>query len=349
MDPTLARLAAAAMGAPQDPAAAAQQPQGQPQMQPQGQPAAAPQPQRAPTPETAEGQAQTAGAPQTEGDKSSAAAVIYEIDMPGGAKRKFTPTQIAGMADRYSSLNHEHSQLKPVVELAKEMLRRNPGMTAQDLTETILSLAQAQQKNPTMGNGANTQQAAQLGLPDDDSLTKWEQENAASLPPGYREFMGQQRTMQSMLGQQTSLLNRLLAQAGGVAEGSAQAMQQAQSQVVNARQQAIGANLDRAQMELQIPSQMANPFMVWAAERGYTMEDFIDADMTRRVMRDFRNDLMAGEVDRLQSIHQKRQAFTGTVGQQPTGGNAAPADASKADFDSFASRQMAKRGIGSGA
>lgn len=343
MDPTLARLAAAAMGAPQDPA----QQQGQPAAASQQQ---APQPQQrqAPTPETAEGQAQTDGAPQTEGDKASAPAVVYEIDMPGGAKRKFTPSQIAGMADRYSSLNHEHSQLKPVVELAKEMLRRNPGMTAQDLTETILSLAQAQQKNPTMGNGANAQQAAQLGLPDDDSLTKWEQENAASLPPGYREFMGQQRTMQSMLGQQTSLLNRLLAQAGGVAEGSAQAMQQAQSQVVNARQQAIGANLDRAQMELQIPSQMANPFMVWAAERGYTMEDFIDPDMTRRVMRDFRNDLMAGEVDRLQSIHQKRQAFTGTIGQQPTGG-ATQADAAKTDFDSFASRQMAKRGIGSGA
>lgn len=339
MDPTLARLAAAAMGAaPQDPAA-----------QP---PAAPPQPQHqapTPAPETAEGQAQTDGAPQTEGDKSAAPAVIYEIDMPGGTKRKFTPSQIAGMADRYSSLNHEHAQLKPVVELAKEMLRRNPGMTAQDLTETILSLAQAQQKNPTMGNGASAQQAAALGLPDDDALSKWEQENAASLPPGYREFMAQQRTIQSTLGQQTSLLNRLLAQAGGVAEGSAQAMQAAQSQVISARQQAIGANLDRAQMELQIPSQMANPFMIWAAERGYTMEDFIDPDLTRKVMRDFRNDLMAGEVNRLQSIHQKRQAFTGTVGQQPAGGASGAADPSKSDFDAFASRQMAKRGIGSGA
>lgn len=345
IDPNLIARLAQQGGLP--PEAAGQVPvQGQAPMPAPAPTPQAPMPPAKPGKDTAEAQAQADGAPRTAADQQSADPVIYEVDMGDGNKRKFTPTQIAGMSSRYADMNHRHANLKPVIDLAEEMLRRNPNITAQDLTETILSLGKAQQHNPTMGHGSDQQMKQSMGMPDDDALTKWESENAATLPPGYREFMAQSRTLGSQVGQQTALLQRLLAQSAGVADGARQAMQGAQSQVIDARKQAIGSNLDRAQMELQIPDNQANNFMVWSAERGYTLEDFIDLGLTRKVMQDFRNGVLSGETERLQSIHQKRQAFTGTVGQQPSAGGSPQQSSADKDFGDFSGRMLAKRGMG---
>lgn len=361
MDPNdIARIAAAAMAAPpqqaqqQAPAATPEQAlraaQGQQPPQPQ-QPAGPPR-------ETTEAQAQTKAAPQTEASQMRAEPVIFELPGKDGKPgRKLTSSQVEGVLDRYSALNYEHAQLKPVIELAKQLLGQNPGMTPADLADAVVSMAQAQQHNPVMGRGAREQVATQQGLPpgsqgqnnrpagimlDDEALKRWETENAAQLPPGYRDMMGMLSQLAPAIQQQGSLLQRLLAQSAGVADAARETTQNAQQQAMMAMRQSIGNNLDRAQQALGLPTERANDFMVYAGERGYTLEDFSDPQLTYKVMRDFRNDLMSGEVERLRGIQTKRQSYTGTVGGAP-GQGGAQGQTQPSEFDSFVNRQLAKR------
>lgn len=360
MDPNdIARIAAAAMASPppggNQPKQAAQQAAPQPAQQ------AAPQPpqQTAPQRETQEGQAQTQGAPQTEASKMREAPVVFELPGKDGKPgRKVTASQVEGVLDRYSALNYQHAQMKPIIELAERLMSSNPGMTSADLADAVVSMAQAQQHNPTMGRGAREQVAQQQGLPpgtqsaqgrqpmgfDDEALKRWETENAAQLPPGYRDMMAQMQGLMPMIQQQGSVLQQLLAQSAGVADAARQTTQSAQQQAGQAIRQTIGNNLDRAQQALGLPSEVAQDFMTWSGERGYTLEDFSDGQLTYKVMRDFRNDLMSGEVERLRGVQTKRQSYTGTIGGTP-GQGGAQGSGQPSDFDAFANRQIAKRSV----
>lgn len=350
MDPNdIARIAAAAMAAPPQQNAQAAPPAqpGQPAQPPAAQP-----PQR----ETAEGQAQAKAAPQTEATQMREAPVIFELPgKEGKPGRKLTATQVEGVLDRYSSLNYKHAQLKPIIDLAEQLMARNPNMTPADLADAVVSMAQAQQHSPVMGKGAREQVAQQQGLPpgtqrsnaialDDEALKRWETENAAQLPPGYREMMTQMQQLMPAIQQQGGLLQQLLAQSAGVADAARQTTQNAQEQAMMAMRRTIGNNLDRAQQALGLPTEAAQDFMTWSGERGYTLEDFSDGQLTYKVMRDFRNDLMSGEVDRLRGIQSKRQAYTGTVGGTPGAGGAQGAP-QPTEFEAFANRQIAKRSV----
>ena len=129
-----------------------------------------------------EDKAQTKGSPDTEGDKITAEAIIYEVDMGDGNNRKLTPQQISSTFNRYAALNHEHAKTKPIMDVIRNYMKNNPNVSAKQVAENLQNLAKADQKNVTMGNTDGKKSQS----PDDmqASLKKWEEDNAAQLPPG---------------------------------------------------------------------------------------------------------------------------------------------------------------------
>ena len=321
-------------------------------------PAPAPQqaaPQKAPTKDSAQDKAAEKGSPKTEGDKMSADAILYEVDFGEGQTRQLTPQQIKSTFERYSSMNFKNAQYKPVMDLVEQIMRENPGMNPNSLAQQMQNVYKAQQANPTMGNTQGDKQgdydkdkAAKSG--DLESmLKKWEEDNAASLPPGYKDMLvgGNQSmaAMQQQLAQTQAMLRQVMAQTQGVADAAKQGVQQGQNQQIQATRQQIANNIDRVQQALKLPDDKANDFMVFAAERGFTLEDFVDPQLTVKVMQDFKNNMDSPEMERMRSIAQRRQAFTGSLGSAP-GANSPMADAAgESTFDKFSQMAMAKRGM----
>jgi len=327
-----------------------------PQQAEQSPQAAAPQ-QEAPKKESAQEAAAEKGSPQTEGDKIGADAVIYEVQFGENDTRKLTPQQIKSTFDRYSAMNYKNAQYKPIIDLIEQHMRQS-GESPKQMAERMQAIQKAQQSNPQMGNtqgdrsGPPYEKGAEAGNDLDATLKKWEEENAASLPPGYRDMMvGSQTQMQQMqqqLAQTQAMLRQVLGNAQGMTDAARAGMQQGQVKQANAVRQQIANNIDRSQQALQLPDEKAQDFMVFAAERGYTMEDFADIQLTYKVMTDFKNNMDSPEMERMRQIAQRRQAFTGSLGSTPAAG-AAPDAASPEGgnrFDQFASAAMSKRGIG---
>jgi hypothetical protein len=305
----IAAIAAKQLGAP--PAAeAAQTPQ-----TPPGAPPAGPAPNaEAQDKDTATDKAMAAGAPVDEGTNTDAEAILYEIEM-GGKKRKLTPQQISSTMERYSALNYKQAQYKPVLDLVEEAMKANPGATPADVASHIMALVTAQ-KNQPQGAAAPKQEQPQVPSDDgdDDPFTKWEKENAASLPPGYKDMMNGNKSVMAQLQQMQQMLAQVLGGAQGVADAARAGQQDARQSQVQAIQQSIANNIDRVQAHLQLPDDAAEDFMTFAAERGYTLEDFIDPRLTLSVMTDFKNNMASPEFERLKAIHTKRQAWTGQMG-----------------------------------
>jgi hypothetical protein len=306
MDPNQLIAAVAERQLGPDPAAAQAQPQ--PGQMP-GQPPAPPPAQPAPEKDTAQDVASAAGAPNDASNKMSSDPVIYEIEMADGKKRKMTPEQIRGTMDRYSNLNYQHAQMKPVLEIVERMIEANPGAKPEDVAAYMMSMLQGGQKNAQMGG--KDERPNNQTPPDVDPLAKWEEDNAASLPPGYREMMQGSGSIQQELASVKQMLQQVLQASAGVADAARVGNQDAQQQRISSIQQNIANNIDRAQAQLQLPDDAANDFMMFAAERGYTLEDFIDPRLTVQVMQDFKNNVNSPEFERLAAINQKRQAWTG--------------------------------------
>jgi hypothetical protein len=319
----------------------------EPQMPPQAAPA--PEPKKDSAADTAAKQ----GSPETEGDKMSAEAIIYEIDFgetdqEGNRKnRKLTPQQIKSTFDRYSAMNFKNAQYKPITDVIDNYMRDNPGATTKQVADQLANMAKAGESNPTMGNTEGEKSMS----PDEmtASLSKWEEDNAATLPPGYKEMMtangSGMANMQTALAETQNMLKMVLANSQGVADAAKGQVQGAQNEQINAVRGQIANNIDRVQQALGLPDSAADDFMVFAAERGFTMEDFVDPQMTVKVMQDFKNNMDGPEMERMRGIAQRRQAFTGSLGATPSpAGNAAP-PADNSTFDNFASAAMSRKGI----
>lgn len=295
--------------------------------------------------ETAQGQAQSDGAPKSESEKLREEAFI-EIDLGNGQKRKMSESQIAGMAARYTGLNQKNAQMKPVIALAEKIMQANPNLTPAQLGQELAEYAQQRMSGASPKNTppkpSEPAPSSNTGAPSDDDLAKWENDNASTLPPGYREMQGNMNSMAQQMAQMTQAMQQVLAQTTGQVEAARMAQQGARQQQGQSLQQTIGNNLDAAQQRLGLPSDMANPFMEFAAQRGFSMEDFVDPEMALMVMNDFKNHLSSGEMDRLRGIHERRQAFTTPTGGAPSGpqGQASPEEA---DFAAFAGRISEKR------
>jgi len=297
-----------------------------------------------PPKDSTQDKAAEAGSPETEGDKSAKDPVVYDIQM-GEQTRKMTPEQIAQTLQKYAQLNYKQTQFKPVIDTIGQYMATNPGVTPQQIAEGMKQFLAQSSGQKTMGDDGQPNRAGEpQGKPAEGqrsaeeiskALDKWEEENAASLPPGYREMlMGQNggdqlAQLQTQLQQMQRMLQGVLASSAGTADAARQGMQQAQGQQAQAIKRQIATNLDRVQQHLGLPDEKANDFMVFAAERGYTLEDFIDPQVTIRVMTDFKNAMDSPEMERLRSIAQRRQAFTGAAGGTPSGQGAAAAAAAQ--------------------
>lgn len=314
-------------------------------------------PPNAPAPETAEGKAAAKGAPQTEGDKMSAPAVVYEVEFGPEDKRKLTPEQIKSTFERYSALNFRNQVLSPVNSIIQRIMQENPGMSPQQIAQKMEAIYKAQQSNAQFGGpspsnppqGQPQQQQGQSNQSIDDQFKKWEEENAASLPPGYREMVhgtqGELGQIKSALAQTQQMLRMVLGQSQGVADAARQGVQQSQSDTQNVIRQQIANNVDRSQAALQLPDDAAQDFMTFATERGYTLEDFVDPQLTYRVMADFRNNMNSPEMERLKAIASRRQAYTGSMAAGTPSAGPAGSGQEPSRFDQFAGKVMAQKGL----
>jgi len=331
---------------------------GVPPQAPQGQ---APALQAAPAPkgDSNQDKANTTGSPETEGDKINASPLVFEVDFGEGDTRKLTPQQVKSTFERYSNLNYKQAQYKPIMDLVENIRQANPNATPAQIAAHMDSIMKAQTKNPEMGNtkgdvsGDNTTSAGPKTPEDYEAqLKKWEDDNAASLPPGYKEMMvanqeapKTMKQMQAAMVQMQKMLQSVLAQSQGVADAARDGQSQAQSKEVGAIQQTISNNIDRVQQHLQLPDEAANDFMVFAAERGYTLEDFVDPGLTIKVMQDFKNNMNSPEMERMRQIAQRRQAYTGSMGATPASGAPGGAGGGDAAFEAFAQSAMDKKGM----
>lgn len=316
--------------------------------------AAAPMPpqQKAPSPEEA---AATKAAPTTEADQMAKPAVVYEVEFSEQDKRKLTPEQIKSTFERYSALNYKNAQLAPVHNILAKIMQENPGMDPKGLADKMEAIYKAQASNPTMGQQSKPQapQQAQPGQQNVDieaQLAQWEKENAASLPPGYKEMLsgtkGELGQIKQQLAMTQQMLAQVLGQTQGVAEAARTGVQQARQDGMQAVRQQIANNIDRAQQALQLPDDAAQDFMTFSAERGYSLEDFADPMLAFRVMADFRNNMNSPEMERLRGIAARRQAYTGSLAAAtPASGPSMGQGAQPTPFDAFASKVMAQKGI----
>jgi len=337
-DRLIQQVAAAALGASDGaaPADASAQPDAQPNLDTSK-----------PAPDTTVGNAEAQGSPDTEGDKMAEDAIIYEIKRPDGNTEKLTPQQILSTFDRYRALNYQNAQMKPVLDVVGAYLRNNPNENPKTVARKLLDLARGQSPQPQFGADAERAQEkrAETAPTDVQALQRWAEENALnSLPPGYEDmFTNVQRTQQQMQ-QMMQMMQRMMGAAQGMTQATAASQrQQGQNQQALVSQQ-IANNLDRVQAALKLPDEAANDFMMFAAERGYTKDDFIDINLTAKVMKDFANTLASPEMERIREIAKRRQAFTsGGIGATPTAGGATSGPSEETPLDRLTQSVMAKR------
>jgi hypothetical protein len=338
-------------------------------------PAAAAVPAAAPAEEQAERPTQQEMAtdlvsPNTNGHKSQDEAIeeaieFFNIDMGDGNKRQFTGQQIKGTMDRYAKLNHLHqtevAPMKPVMKFVKEIIdgakKEGRDVTPEQVVQFLNSAALAFTKNPTMGgdhtpsnqndrttrvdikSGANTEI-------DGDDLSKWEDENGVSLPPGYRNAAAEMKALRDQNNQLMQMIQQVTGGNKEVASQATEALGRAEMGQITALRQMMANNLNAAQAKHQLPDESEPEFMAFAMQRGFAPEDFIDPELTMRVVGDFAATLNTPEFERLKGISARRLAFTGTAGNSPTGGGgpANPKDPNAAAFDALASAVQDKVG-----
>jgi len=306
-----------------------------------------------------------AAAPQTEADKITEPAAeqlgneelsaLYKIKF-GDTERELTDKQIAGTFERYRDLNFKHSQMKPVIDTVNQLMERT-GLDADTMNNEIIAALKAKQHNPTMGQQSgepNTTQQPDKGqasndLLSGDMLAQYEEQNAVTLPPMYRELVDSKNATDQRLAQMTQMMQQLLAQSQGVANAARQAGQQQAMTQGQLMQQRIGNNIDQAaQRHLgTTATDSANDFMAFIYERGYTTDDFVDPALADRAMSDFANMRNQPEMERLRQAAQRRQAFSfnGTMGNtagQGAAEAAAPTEATT-PLDQMTEAAMTKR------
>ena len=319
-DPQLERMVAAQMGA---------DPKAQVAQATQKATQAAPKPQPSTKPTTAE-QASKVGSPQTEGDKQQQEAVMYAVDM-GGQKRNLTPQQISGTFERYRDLNHKNAQMAPINKLAEGLMNRPDGKTytPEQVAKFLDAAAKSMTKNATLGReqrnpqagvaqGRPPQQPSQPQRNMKDEFAKYEDENAITLPPGYREAGERMARMEQQMAAQNAAMQNMMRTAQAGAQKGVNAAQQAQGDRATAIRQTISNNLNRAQKDAGLADGDAQQFMAYAGERGYTAEDFADAGLTNMVVNDFKNQRNSPEFARLQEMATRRQAYLKSP--SPSGG-----------------------------
>lgn len=308
------------------------------------------------TPPTEMENAQEAVSPETEGDKARDEAFI-EVDFGDGRKETMSSSQIAGMASRYKDLNHKNATRYKPMEPALNMIE---GMVAQarangadvggeDVAQFLQAAVQAYAKNPRMGGQQDPTPDRPDGAVYDDQLDAqikdWERENAVTLPPLYRDGVKVIRSLMADNQAMKAEMAGLIQQAQQINSAAANQVQQVQQSGDEVYRQQAANNLNEAQQQFQLPDELEDDFFNFAYGRGYTIEDFIDRELTMNVMNDFANNRSAPEMERLRALNAKRQAFTGAVQTAPSGGATPAADENQQFMDDLTMKAMQKRGL----
>ena len=265
------------------------------------------------------------GSPKDEADAMEADAIMYEID-----GRQLTPNQIKSTFERYRDLNfrnQEMGDLHKVAEIAGKMgLGKNPS----EVARAFAAMLKGTQSQPTMGGDGDPDDGQTSALPEDDEMSRWEEDNASKLPPGYRDLHRNLKDFGTGQAQMMEMMRTAFAKSGEVASSAADTAVQARQDRQGLMQERIKHNLQATADKVGLEPEHAQDFMMFAGERGYTLDDFIDPRLLGSIMTDFKQNMAGPEMDRMRAIAQRRQAFTGNVNASPSGGSEpAPPDGSR--------------------
>jgi len=293
-------------------------------------PAAPPPPPPAPpanteAPPTTGEKAADVASPQTEGDKANQDPVIYQMKI-NGKDRDLSQKQIEETFGRYRDLNYKQMTNAPINQVAEQLMKAS-GASPDQVAKLISASVKAFTKNAQMGNTRPKQQnvaepkqpspkATQPNL--NAEFAKYEDENAISLPPGYREGLDRINRMENQLKQGVTMMNNILNQSKGNAAMGMQAAQSANVDRNTAIKNTIANNLDKAQQANGLPDGDGQAFMAYAGERGYTMEDFVDSRLVNKIVSDFKNEKNTPEFNRLQGMAKRRESFLKSQKTAPT-------------------------------
>ncbi len=293
-----------------------------------GAPAPEPKPEPKEAPETAQEKAVAAASPETEGDKSQAEAIIYNVKI-GDQDRQLSPSQIAGTYERYRDLNFKQAQMKPVNDLAG-MIMEKTGKSPEDAAKLMAAGLKAMSKNAQMGQARPKQQgvaqpvapqqgdAASASAKLNEEFQKYEDENAISLPPGYQQMNSEIAEMKRMMGQMVNMNQNIMQQAMAAGQQGNQSREEAMQSREDAIANTIRNNLDKAQQQAGLPDEALDDFRAYALERGYTAEDFVDMGLTNKVVNDFKNQMNAPEFERIREMAKRREAYLRSQSGGPT-------------------------------
>jgi hypothetical protein len=151
--------------------------------------------------------------------------------------------------------------------------------------------------------------------------------------------------MRSQNSELRGLLEKVIQGQQGVTDSTQKQLDSTDMREGNVIQQRIGNNLAQAQSALNLPDEAEQEFMQFAYSRGYTVEDFIDPELTMTIAQDFKANQDAPELERLRGITQKRQAFTGNSSGTPSVSNQSMASSPDQTFiDAAVNKSVASRG-----
>jgi hypothetical protein len=154
--------------------------------------------------------------------------------------------------------------------------------------------------------------------------------------------MAQMRSQNSEL---RGLLEKVIQGQQGVTDSTQKQLDSTDMREGNVIQQRIGNNLAQAQSALNLPDEAEQEFMQFAYSRGYTVEDFIDPELTMTIAQDFKANQDAPELERRRGITQKRQAFTGNSSGTPSVSNQSMASSPDQTFiDAAVNKAVERRG-----
>lgn len=305
------------------------------------------------TPEpTAQEKASAQVAPSTEGTQAKADPFEF---FDAGDGKTYTPEQLRGMTSRYSSLNYKHQtefapNQKSVAFL--NQLRAQAQKEGQNLDDdTMASILEAAltayTSNPTIGNKGqqaptnpqqgrtNTPIETQTGTVDpnniENALAQWEQQNAVSLPPMYKDAIAKTGNLEQQIAALTQTVQQLSQSGAQTAQTAQQQLQQAQQANSDAGKQKLVNNLQAIQMEFQLPDEAEQDFMHFVQGRGYDVWELMDLSLAKTLAQDFKNNQQAPDLERFRQMAERRQAFTGNLSPSAGAGGAATPPPGAAD------------------
>lgn len=330
----------------------------------------------APAGDTNMDKAQTAASPKTEATEANEDPVVYKVDIDGNI-RELTPKQIAETTKRYADLNYKHqteiAPIKPAIDVLNKIMvqakQDGVDISGDQLAAFLVQTLQGQANTKGVEFGAQSQNGQSVeteverenlpvghkslpGTPDDfeAQLAQWEADNAVTLPPMYKNMAKQLSEARNQMATMGTTMQDLMAQMQGITSTAQTQMKEGKVAQNKAHLQTIANNLQSAQIKYGLEDAQEKDFMMFAGERGYSIEDFIDPALTERVVADFKAVKDTPEMERLRSINQRRQSFTGVTSPGAAGAGSTPTPGSASVDESFindvATQHMTSRNMG---